>query len=464
MTRAIGRDRSSAARWILVLSPPRERPKASRSPSATRSLSFDAAPCSRLGVADDLHGGLSGQMRRQTTPGTSGVLMSAHHRRVGCHRPTRVGATLGGLVAAAAQLIQDLAPGTLGRPAAMPVIDGLPVPVATGQIPPRATRPRPPQHPVDHRPVIGPAPTPTRRAIRQQRLQPSPFPISQIMTIKHTDDLPDPPHEIHGTRPSRGVGVVDAADLQGRRVREIVRDHRFDPPWQCRPGGRCDHRRDRRHGRQRGPPAPICQPRHRYETNLQSPPSRCGRVDPSPTAATWPSTRTLQRFYTCCEAADCLTHVQDFLVPHGVWQQMRRYADFSAGTLCLDMTIIVSDSPRGRHPPRRLQSLSGRRRGHFDGRGETFAVRRVGRWIPDQSRSHRIHDCLDVLPLPARHGERPRKAEHSPARKQDGELKIQTDILHLQSIFSQGSLVYALGPAYAGQCALPSTVTVMRDE
>jgi hypothetical protein len=140
-------------------------------------------------------------MRWRTTPGASGVLMRAHHRRVGSQRPTRVGPTLGGLVAAAAQLIQDLAPGALGRPAAMPVIDGLPVPIATRQIPPRAPGPSPPQHPVDHRAVIGPAPTPTRRAIRQQRRQPSPFPISQIMTIKHTDDLPDPPQEIHGTRP-----------------------------------------------------------------------------------------------------------------------------------------------------------------------------------------------------------------------------------------------------------------------
>jgi hypothetical protein len=199
-----------------VLSPPRERPKASRSWSVAPSLSFDAAPCGRLGVADDLHGGLSGQMRRRTTPGTRGMLMRPHHRRVGAHRPPRVGPTLSGLVAATAQLIQDLTPGALGRPAAMSVIDGFPVPVATRQIPPRAPGPSPPQHPVDHRPVIGPASTPTRHAIRQQRRQPSPLPISQIMTIKHTDDLPDPPQEIHGTRPSprraaRGVGGAPAA-------------------------------------------------------------------------------------------------------------------------------------------------------------------------------------------------------------------------------------------------------------
>src|SRR5205823_13707255 len=114
---------------------PRERPKSSRSPSAAPSLSFAGAPCSRLGGADDLLGGLNGQMPRRTTPGTGGVLMSPHYRRVGPHRPTRIGCALSILVAAAAQLIQDRGPGALGRPAVMPVVNRFPVPVATGQIP-----------------------------------------------------------------------------------------------------------------------------------------------------------------------------------------------------------------------------------------------------------------------------------------------------------------------------------------
>src|SRR5438270_11518018 len=101
----------------------------------------------------------------------------------------------------------------------MPVVDGLPIPIATGQIPPRAASPAPPEHPVDHHPVIGPAPTPTRRAIRQQRLQPSPFLISQIMTIKHTDDLPDPRQEIHGTRPDMEAGMSSG---QGEAVSTTV--------------------------------------------------------------------------------------------------------------------------------------------------------------------------------------------------------------------------------------------------
>src|ERR687894_1589268 len=84
----------------------------------------------------------------------------------------------------------------------MPVIDGLSVPVSTRQVPPRRATTGPPEHPVDHHPVIGPPSTPTRRAIGQQPLQPGPFLISQIMAIKHTDDLPDPLQEIHRTRPS----------------------------------------------------------------------------------------------------------------------------------------------------------------------------------------------------------------------------------------------------------------------
>lgn len=77
--------------------------------------------------------------------------------------------------------------------------------------------PTPPEHPVDHHPVIGPPPTPTRRAIRQQRLQPSPFLISQIMTIKHTDDLPEPRQKIHETRPSLTRPILTCATYVGHR-------------------------------------------------------------------------------------------------------------------------------------------------------------------------------------------------------------------------------------------------------
>src|SRR3954466_9781920 len=85
----------------------------------------------------------------------------------------------------------------------MPVVDGLPRPERRRHIPPRHTTPRPPEHPVEHRAVVAPPPTPTRGLIRQQRLQPSPLLIGQVMTMQHTKDLPHPALKIRGTRSSR---------------------------------------------------------------------------------------------------------------------------------------------------------------------------------------------------------------------------------------------------------------------
>jgi hypothetical protein len=48
--------------------------------------------------------------------------------------------------------------------------------------------------------VIGPAPTPLRFLTGQQRLQPGPFLVGQIMTIEHADGLPHPLIKIRGTR------------------------------------------------------------------------------------------------------------------------------------------------------------------------------------------------------------------------------------------------------------------------
>src|SRR3954452_24837912 len=84
----------------------------------------------------------------------------------------------------------------------MPVVDGLPVPVGGGQVPPRTPGAGPPQHPVDHRPVIRPPTTPARCRVRQQRLQPRPLLVAQIITIMHTRCLPHPSPETRGTRPS----------------------------------------------------------------------------------------------------------------------------------------------------------------------------------------------------------------------------------------------------------------------
>jgi hypothetical protein len=96
----------------------------------------------------------------------------------------------------------------------MPVSDGLPMPERRRHVPPRDTTPGPPQHPVEHHPVIRPPPTPTRSLIGQQRFQPGPFLIGQIMTMQHEKDLPHPTLMIRGTRSNPGQ--------EGQRVRVSV--------------------------------------------------------------------------------------------------------------------------------------------------------------------------------------------------------------------------------------------------
>jgi hypothetical protein len=73
-------------------------------------------------------------------------------------------------------------------------------PQHSGQIPPRRPRPRP-ERPIDHHPVIRQPTASPGRAIWQNRLQPRPLGIGQIMTIKHAAEQPDLPDKIHGTRP-----------------------------------------------------------------------------------------------------------------------------------------------------------------------------------------------------------------------------------------------------------------------
>src|SRR5450755_4651321 len=92
----------------------------------------------------------------------------------------------------------------------MPVIDGLPVPEALRQVPPRAARPGTEEDPVDHRPVIGP-PAALPGIGGQERPQPLPLLISQVMafqSLKHRTDLQHLASKIHGTRPSRVLVCV----------------------------------------------------------------------------------------------------------------------------------------------------------------------------------------------------------------------------------------------------------------
>src|SRR3954470_8070036 len=82
----------------------------------------------------------------------------------------------------------------------MPVRDGLPASERWRHIPPRDTTTGPPEHPVEHRAVIGPPPTTTRDLVGQQRFQTSPFRIGQIVSMQHPPGLPHPALKISGTR------------------------------------------------------------------------------------------------------------------------------------------------------------------------------------------------------------------------------------------------------------------------
>src|SRR6185436_368128 len=106
----------------------------------------------------------------------------------------------------------------------MPVVDGLPRPVVRGYVAPWQSTAGPPEHPVDHGAVIGPPATPLRLLAGQQRLQPGPFLVGQIVSIEHADGLPHPPVKIRGTRSS-------AAPTNVRRV--LARPDDASP--RCRP-------------------------------------------------------------------------------------------------------------------------------------------------------------------------------------------------------------------------------------
>lgn len=83
----------------MLVSPPRDRPSASRSGLPTDLLSFDRAPCVDLGGRDHL----SGDIGRWFTPGTGGVLVGADHRTLDVDRPVNALALIG----VSAQLIED---------------------------------------------------------------------------------------------------------------------------------------------------------------------------------------------------------------------------------------------------------------------------------------------------------------------------------------------------------------------
>src|SRR3954451_18435969 len=98
----------------------------------------------------------------------------------------------------------------------MPVRDSLPASERRRHIPPRDTTTGPPEHPVEHRAVIGPPPTTTRDLVGQQRFQTSPFHIGQIVSMQHPPGLPHPALKIRGTRSSRSGGSNPPPVASGR--------------------------------------------------------------------------------------------------------------------------------------------------------------------------------------------------------------------------------------------------------
>jgi len=122
--------------------------------------------------------------------------------------------------------LQQPRPGAVLIPAFPPLITGLPGPVPLWNIPPRRTRPQPPQDPVHHLPMI-PPPTPPPVGHRQQRLNRRPRSLGQLTTTHHTPHPTKhhrPAAAFCQTRPSGGVlcklyAVVmtkDARSVTGR--------------------------------------------------------------------------------------------------------------------------------------------------------------------------------------------------------------------------------------------------------
>src|SRR3954466_3686310 len=99
----------------------------------------------------------------------------------------------------------------------MPVRDGLPVPERGRYVPPRDTTTGPPEHPVEHRAVIGPPATPTRSLVRQQKLHPGPLRIGQIVSMQHPPGLPHPALKIRGHASSPASAA--SADTSPKTVR-----------------------------------------------------------------------------------------------------------------------------------------------------------------------------------------------------------------------------------------------------
>ncbi len=146
-TKAGGRQLPSAARWIFVVSPPRERPMA-WSPGSPAGAPF-------------------------ASPGR--VLMNAHDRGVNRDDPVQVAVSIG----LGEQHGEHTLPSTIDGPVPQPRIDALPRAVLGGQVHPLRPGPELPGDRIDHLSMITPPPAPPQCPIRQQRLYPRPLRVSQ---------------------------------------------------------------------------------------------------------------------------------------------------------------------------------------------------------------------------------------------------------------------------------------------
>lgn len=167
-TKASGRQRLLAARWILVVKP-------------RGNVRGHGRPARRLGPL-------------LTGPG--GVLVGANDGGVDRDDPVEVAFGVG----LGEQSGEDLLPGAVGGPRPQPVVGTLPRPKVLGQVHPGCPGAVLERDRVDHLPVITPPSSPLRCPVRQQRLDPHPLGISQ----RHTSTNDQMIRRKRPSRPSLG--------------------------------------------------------------------------------------------------------------------------------------------------------------------------------------------------------------------------------------------------------------------
>ncbi len=159
-TMAKGRPRPSAARWTLVVNPPRDLPSALARRRMWRIFQFVLSRCPFCGARGVLVSTVDG-----------GV-----HRHGPLHRTHRVILDL--------HVLQQLRPSSVHLPAGEAFVDGLPGAITLGQVTPGCPGPQPPEHTVHHLAVVPPGP-PTTINTRQQRAYPLPRHIRQLTPANH---------------------------------------------------------------------------------------------------------------------------------------------------------------------------------------------------------------------------------------------------------------------------------------